>query len=152
MPDMHLYLYGDGGEYENIKAQYSKHTNIHLMGSIPYNELMQKLPSYDYGIAFIPRMDYYEYQPALKSIEYIGAGLPVIATNTHGNRVYIDKSNGLLIDDTTEALKESLQKICTTSYDRLSIHNNAMKYTWGDITKKTFERLGLFNMPINKEV
>jgi len=144
LPQHHLYLYGDGPELAELKSAYGGWPNIHLMGYCPYEELVDKLPEFDCGVAFIPRTPYYEYQPPLKTIEYLGAGLPVIATNTYGNRIYVNEQNGVLIDDTTEALRQALVEMKPADYDRGRIRRGVERYKWDTILQSVFEsELGL---------
>jgi glycosyltransferase involved in cell wall biosynthesis len=42
-------------------------------------------------------------QPPLKTIEYLWHWLPVLGTNTNGNKLFITPANGLLVEDTIEA-------------------------------------------------
>ena len=145
LEDFHLYLYGNGNDMEKVSSEFGNEPNIHIVGLVPFEELMHSMPGFDFGIAFIPKTDYYEYQPPLKTIEYLGAGLPVIATDTHGNMVYINETNGLLIKDTTEALREAIEKITTIAYDRQKIHDDAQQFRWDRILEKAFNNIETFS-------
>lgn len=143
LPEHHLYLYGDGDNFEDLKAEFGEEPNIHFMGYVPYEEVIQAMPSFDYGISYIPRTHFYEYQPPLKTIEYLGAGLPVIATGTHGNRIYVNESNGIIIEDNEAELRSAIQKIVTIPYDRQKIHEDMLRFRWDNIFDKAFSEVGL---------
>ena len=49
---------------------------------------------------------YFMDQPPLKTIEYLGIGIPVIGTKTHGNEVFITNTNGILCNDSIEEFAE----------------------------------------------
>lgn len=143
--DHHLYIYGDGDNFEELVSKYGKEENIHFMGYVLYNEVIKIMPQFDYGISFIPKTDYYEYQPPLKTIEYLGAGLPVIATGTHGNLVYVNETNGVIINDTCQELRNAIQKMPTIKFDRKKIRDSILKFSWDNILEKAFNQVGLLN-------
>jgi len=141
LDDCHLFLYGDGEELATLKSDYGGWPNIHLMGHCRHEELMEKLSEYDCGISFIPITRHYEFQPPLKTIEYLGAGLPVIATNTYGNRVYVNEENGVLIDDTTEALRKALIEMKPEDFDPAQIRGGVERFQWDRILEPVFEHV-----------
>ena len=143
LTDYELYIFGDGQHYDQILQDYGNEPNIHIMGMVEYKKLMEILPTFDYGLAFIPQTTYYENQPALKAVECLGAGLPVIATNTQGNRVYVNESNGLLIDFNSVALQNAVLEISTLVFDRKKIQESVLKYRWDNILHKAFSDLAI---------
>ena len=64
------------------KLELSKNIKIHK--KIPNAKLQSKLSHFTYGLSYIP-IDLYNFAPPLKTIEYLAAGLTVLATNTDGN-------------------------------------------------------------------
>ncbi len=143
LKDYHLYIYGDGEDYEPLNAEFGKDENIYFMGHVTYEEIIKAMPTFDYGISYIPQTLYYEYQPPLKTIEYLGAGLPVIATRTHGNRIYVNEGNGIIINDNEEELRAAIQRITTIKFDRQKIHDNMMKFSWDNILQRAFSELAV---------
>lgn len=59
------------------------------------------------GISYIPITKYYDIQPATKTFEYLLNGMFVIATKTTENQRFITKKNGILIDDSRQAIKSA---------------------------------------------
>lgn len=145
LTDCHLYIYGIGDSLESLKAEFSREENIHFMGYVVYDTMIEGMPSFDYGISYIPQTFYYEYQPPLKTIEYLGAGLPVIATGTHGNKVYVNETNGIIINDNEQELRAAILRITTMSFDRQKLHDDMMKYDWNTLLHDAFRRLGIIS-------
>ena len=78
-----LDLYGSGGEkqlLDFIKANQFSHF-INYKGLLPQAELFSNLTEYDCGLAWVP-CKVYDTSPSLKLIEYMAAGLKVLATKT----------------------------------------------------------------------
>lgn len=142
-------IYGNGtGEAEledEIIRQGMEHV-IHLKGAVPRKKLFEIIPEYDLGLVYIPS-GLYETAPPLKAIEYLANKVPVIATDTLGNRVFVeDKVNGLLVNETAECFalgiidyfNDKTLKFSNDAYDQI------MKYTWSNIVSN-------FLMPVYKK-
>jgi len=141
MSHLHLFIFGDGTNLSKLKRDYGGLENVHFMGYVRHCELLQKYTEFDYGISFIPMEPYYEYQPPLKTIEFLGAGLPVIATNTFGNRKYVKKCNGILIKDNVDALRGILADIGKYEFDYLTVKESVKQYEWNFMLSRAFEIL-----------
>ncbi|MCX7930194.1 MAG: glycosyltransferase [Chlorobi bacterium] len=85
LPQMHLCILGDGS-FGSAITEYAKRfgvaNRVHLLGSVPYNELLQWTASADVGWCWIEPLSH-SYQLALpnKLFEYAMARLPVIASD-----------------------------------------------------------------------
>lgn len=56
-------------------------------GAIDQQRLLEKLPDYDVGVAYVPD-DLFAKAPSLKSLEYAAAGIRILASDTVGHRDY----------------------------------------------------------------
>jgi glycosyltransferase involved in cell wall biosynthesis len=95
----------------------------------------------DIGISYVPKTPQYDPQPPLKTVEFLACGLPTIATDTVGNRVFIrNEYNGLLIDDTVESLSNAIVKLVTDTSLRTKFasvsRQSVRKYDWQNIVEK----------------
>lgn len=92
-----------------------KHTglgNVVKLGKpVDHDELSSVLAEFDVGIAFTPRVPYYEFQPSTKVFEYLGAGLVCVATDNAANREIITPVNGILIDDSADGVRAGLHRL-----------------------------------------
>ncbi|MBN1993404.1 MAG: glycosyltransferase family 4 protein [Anaerolineae bacterium] len=107
-PQLKLVLIGNGPDklnLINLAKDLSIVDRVVFEGYVPYQSVPAYLSAADMGVSYLPIESGYYIQPPLKVAEYLGCGLPVIATNTEGHQYFIqDCFNGLLIDDTPEAL------------------------------------------------
>jgi len=109
-----LDIYG-AGDMEDVLKQTvrdAKMTNlINFKGLVDRQLLFQRLGDYDVGVAYVPS-DLFETAPPLKTMEYMVAGLPVLATDTIGNRLFIrDGENGLLAEENMESFSSAIQQM-----------------------------------------
>lgn len=121
---------------------------IEYKGSLPYTRLFIQFKENNIGISFIPMTIYYDKQPPTKTYEYLMAGMPVIATKTTANMQIINKTSGVLIDDTPESFVEGLEEVIKNcnNYSSMLIRNMYLENTWENIvTKKLFPFLSKIN-------
>lgn len=98
-----LVWWGDEAYYADLQKKYHDHQFI-FVGKVPQHEVSKHLLEGDYGVAYIPQSSYFMDQPPLKTVEYLWHGLPVLATNTNGNKLFVqDTVNGILVDDDVES-------------------------------------------------
>jgi glycosyltransferase involved in cell wall biosynthesis len=130
-----------GGNPAEIKklndtiARFNLNDIVYYEGPV-YGEALQKfLVNCNIGISYIPLIKDYDCQPATKTIEYLMAGMPVIATNTYENSLMINNYNGVLINDTPEDFCSGLVNIFNqrNSFNSFNIRKSVEVYTWGNI-------------------
>lgn len=88
--DVILDMYGAGNAVEKMRRCIEENSLNHcvfLRGVLPQQELLKKLTAYDAGIAYVP-YEHFTLAPSLKSLEFAAAGIPVLASDTVGHRVY----------------------------------------------------------------
>lgn len=138
-----LDIFGSGTELDerNLKNAIEENAisdRVVYHGLLPQHEILQNLPNYDVGLAWVPTETFNE-SPSLKIIEYMAAGLTVIATNTkahvqmqeEGFEFILSEANSedfansmleLKNCDTTkihESLNKNKQKVSMFSYSRI---------------------------------
>jgi glycosyltransferase involved in cell wall biosynthesis len=136
-----LDIFGDGPERPIIEEfiesrQLSKFIKLH--GAVNQDYLIQRLSDYDLGIAWVPK-ELYDTAPSLKSLEYIAAGLPVVATSTKAHSSL--KTEGFeieLFDDSAEAFSSALTSLSENYLAHFSPVNNQKlirKYDYSSLLK-----------------
>jgi glycosyltransferase involved in cell wall biosynthesis len=125
--DVHYTIIGNGGcvEIEQIMdkiKKYDLYKHVELTGYIPNNDLKQYYEKANIGVSYVPITPWYEYQPAIKTFEYLMAGIPVIATGTCENKRIINEQNGLIITDNPESFANSLELL----YDRIDDFSDSL--------------------------
>lgn len=63
------------------------------------------------GVAFVPIVEYYDKVSTTKAIEYLLAGMPVIATETTFAKTFIKPEAGVLCKDTPEDFARAIENI-----------------------------------------
>ena len=129
--DIRLFIVGIDEEMPNLMELSRKlqiDDKIIFTGYVEYDKVPIYLSIADIGISYIPINDFLDPQPPLKTLEYLSAGLPVIATNTTGNRIFIKHGyNGLLIGDDEESLAEAIKLLVTEPELRRQLARNSHK-------------------------
>jgi len=98
-PTTRLLVIGDGRDRTALEAHAASiglEDEVTFTGSIPHSEIPSHLAALDIGLAWIPDRPQYRNQPPLKTVEYLAAGLPVIATPTPGNLEFCSSRNSVL--------------------------------------------------------
>lgn len=142
--DIILLILGQGPDVNRLMMlshQLGIHKNIAFLGFKPYTELPEYLRVADIAISFIPLSREYEYQPPLKTVEYLASGLPTIGTTTYGNRKFIrHKINGILCKDDPKELSKWIQILIEDKTLKRKIkkrsRNSVLEYDWKQIVKK----------------
>lgn len=134
-------IYGSGDGEADIRALAAAAPDlVEFGGYVPQAELAARLRTADVGLALVPGRRFHE-APPLKTIEFLGGGLPVIASDTAGNRQFVhDGVNGWLVDDTDEAaLTRLLATLCRDGVPpamRQRCVESVQAYTWRAITRE----------------
>jgi len=122
-----LDIYGAGPDHDQLRAAIaglSMENRIRLCGLLPQDELMMKLSGYDAGIAWVPYEEY-DTSPSLKIVEYMAAGLPVLASTTTAHQRLAEQ--GCAIDffrNTPASLCQAIQHMAQNGFSRQRVQQN----------------------------
>jgi glycosyltransferase involved in cell wall biosynthesis len=138
-----LMIIGDGSALDELKEQVRKlklDDRVIFTGLIPYDEIPEHLSVTAIGLAFISMDACFEQQPPTKTVEYLAQGLPVIATNTAGNRVFICHDlNGVLSLDSPEAYGQAMLDLIRDADRRLRLaahaRDSVKDFDWAKIVR-----------------
>lgn len=108
---------------------------VRFEGRKTTNELIPYFEKSNIGVVYIPQTEWYDCQPATKIYEYLLSGMPVIATNTYENRLVVNNSNGVLIDDSPEGFSKGLKELVNkkNTFNPMEIRHSMREYTWENI-------------------
>ena len=133
-------IVGDGEELKIIQDYIESHhlSYIKTYGRIEHTELTHFFDSNNIGVSFVPITPYYDIQPPTKTFEYIFSGLFCIATSTEANKEFINKVNGVLIEDDEHSFAEGLETIFKMRQiiDSRKIRCSLSGYSWEEIVRK----------------
>lgn len=122
-----LDIFGSGPELPSLKeliAARNLQETIRLRGLVQQDKLLVMLSDYDAGIAWVPTERYND-SPSLKILEYMAAGLPVIATNTKAHTKLLDQGFPLdLFNDNTESLSSALKQLSENGFSKNRVLKN----------------------------
>jgi glycosyltransferase involved in cell wall biosynthesis len=126
-----LLFVGDGDDRKNLTEKSERMglaENVRFQGRVPYSELPALINAADAALSFVPITDIYDVQPPKKTVDYLASGLPVIATDTVGNRRFITNGdNGILVRDNPRELASAMKKIIEDDDLRESLANKARR-------------------------
>jgi glycosyltransferase involved in cell wall biosynthesis len=129
--DVKLVMIGDGNALEEIKTLASFlqiEKNMIFTGRIPHHEVVNYIGIGDIGISYIPINENYHYNPPLKTFEYLGCGLPTVATRTVSNSIIIRHDfNGILCNDSPEDVAMSIVNLLRDKDKQSLLRKNARK-------------------------
>jgi glycosyltransferase involved in cell wall biosynthesis len=143
----------DEDKLTKIIEKLGLNDTVHFIGRKRYTDLKPFFDSSNIGVTYVPITSYFEHQPVTKLFEYMLSGMAVIATNTYENRLIINSTNGVLINDSPEAFCNGLKSIYNQRnlYNSSEIRESVETHTWDKIvnTKLKPYLLGLLESTIN---
>jgi glycosyltransferase involved in cell wall biosynthesis len=139
-------IVGFGAPFEiakilNCIADLELSETVKYLGRKTSEELTPYFEHSNIGIVFVPRTPWYDCQPVTKLYEYTLSGMPVIATNTFENSRIVNKTNGVLIDDTSKDFCNGLLTIYNNRnfYNSAEIRRTVESFTWENIVNTTLK-------------
>lgn len=133
--NINLTIIGSGNERNKLEA-IVKTNNLEKIvifkGFIHHKNLKSYLDEANFGLSFIPMTDYYDCQPPTKTFEYLLSGLAILATATSENKILINKSNGVLVNDNVNDIYHGFVKLSQNmkEYNSENIRKAAEQHTW----------------------
>lgn len=141
-----LYLIGEGDAVCDLKdfVDAENLSGVRFLGYFPHNEVAGVLSQFDGAVSYIgPKV--YDPAPPLKTLEYFACGLPVVASNTTGNRMLMESGVEGIIDDgdTVESLSKAMVKLVHSDIEILSknARKRAEEYDWKGIVANDLTNL-----------
>jgi|Deesub1362A_J573_1020465.scaffolds.fasta_scaffold02558_4 glycosyltransferase involved in cell wall biosynthesis len=142
--NLRLIILGTGKDFNRLNSlarKLSVSDRVLFLGYVDYQQIPEFLSAADIGLSYIPIIPTFNNLPPLKTIEYLACSLPVIATETAGNRQFIiHKWNGLLAKDDPSSFSEAMIKLSQDAGLRAALSRNARSsvknYDWEAIVKR----------------
>lgn len=124
-----LLIVGDGDDRSRLEQLvYAKNLQNHIkfIGFVDYESIALYLSAADIGLAYVPNTSSLGEQPPLKTVEMLACELPVIASNTRGNRHFIvHEKNGLLVENTPKITARAIIDLATNPELRQRLSRSA---------------------------
>lgn len=92
---------------KNISKNYID-KNIFFLWKKEHKEIPDYINSSDILVSYVPKVEYYEYQPPTKLIEYLACNKPVIVTNTIAQEEILNWFEFFIHRDDLESTKEKI--------------------------------------------
>lgn len=124
-----LLMVGRGNADNSLKSlarSLGIEESIIFTGYVSHNEVVNYVGIADIAISYVPINESYNYNPPLKTFEYLACGMPTIATKTISNKNIIDNGvNGILVSDTPDEISNAVIELLSNSEKRKNISQNA---------------------------
>lgn len=127
-----------GPSKEAVREQLEKNATVmqelgdmvHYHGRIPQNEIPLRLLENDFGIILRPQRESSNAGFPTKLAEYMAAGLPVLANDTGDISLYLNITNGILLENKSiENVENAILAIDSMSNEELSDMRKSARYT-----------------------
>jgi glycosyltransferase involved in cell wall biosynthesis len=144
--DVKLLMVGAGVSLLDIQI-LSKQLNIEdriiFTGNVPYAEVRNYIGMADIGLSYIPINNNYNYNPPLKTFEYLACGLPTVATKTESNcKIIRDGLSGILVNDAPNDVADAISKLLADKSMQNILSRNSrksiLKFDYNQITHNSF--------------
>lgn len=138
-----LHLYGTGNRFENMK-QLSQTLKIDhsviFHGLIDQEKLSNILNTHSIGIGYVP-FGIYKNAPALKTLEYICAGLSVLASDTQPTKDLLELGFKIeTYDNSAQGFADGVLRLCEKGWEEASVLNNInliKQFDWQNIVQNS---------------
>lgn len=138
-----LLIVGEGENLENLRQLVRTlrlEDKVIFTGYVDYHMVPDVMNTATIAISYVPITPEYDHQPPLKTVEYMACELPTIATNTSGNRRFIqDEYNGILSLDDITSLSGAMIRLVRDRELREKLRKNARssirEYDWKNIVE-----------------
>lgn len=139
-----LYLIWAWTWENNLKAISKNYinTNIFFLWTKEHHEIPSYINSSDILVSYIPQVDYFNFQPPTKLIEYLACNKPVIATNTFSQNEILNWYEYLLHDDDYDSTREKINYFLN-NYLKFK-NTNYSEIVKNDSWDKLIDKLDLF--------
>lgn len=147
IPDIRLLIAGYGPSESSLReltTSLNLEDRVNFLGALDYQMLPSILEQADIGIiTALPDSAFRKYATPLKIIEYMAAGLPVIASRLGHTEIIMQESKaGLLIDFSPEEFASAAETLFRdrSLYDQCSqlAHTYAEKFDWDHLFEKAY--------------
>ncbi|WP_084813489.1 glycosyltransferase family 4 protein [Desulfogranum japonicum] len=115
--DITLDIYGNGNIKESLEqlvASLKLSDRILFHGAVERKKLFSNLVEYDVGLSYVPK-GILDGGPPLKTLEYFAFHMPVVATNTVGNLMFVNSENGVITQDDIESYAQGIRDMVNSS-------------------------------------
>ena len=131
----------DIGRLKKAAEKLGIQSQTRFAGYVSYFDIHRYLALADVAVAYIPANQLFDVQPPLKTIEYLAAGLPVVATNTVGNREYIvHEKTGLTTSADPDDVSRAITRLFSDDNLRFALGRAAREsvriYDWNNVIEK----------------
>ncbi|WP_459191148.1 glycosyltransferase family 4 protein [Halosimplex sp. J119] len=124
-----LLIVGEGNGRDNLKTLANElgiSDSVLFTGAVPFSDVPNYYKVLDCGLSYIPDKKQYRDQPPLKTVEYLATGLPVVATDTPGNRRFVtDDVNAIVTKPDVQAFSDGMREIFESNSKRKRLANTA---------------------------
>ncbi|KXB06687.1 hypothetical protein AKJ54_01185 [candidate division MSBL1 archaeon SCGC-AAA382K21] len=127
---------------KNLSKAIGVYDRIIFQGGIPHNKVPTYLRNADVALSPLPNLKPFKVSSPAKIFEYLGAGLPIIATDILPHRKILEEQNDALFfhPDNPRMLADRIKRLYKDSELRKRMSNlarwKAVKNTWGTRFKK----------------
>jgi glycosyltransferase involved in cell wall biosynthesis len=162
-PEVVLKIVGDGPQRESLRDQSLAFSSdvqqaVDWLGAIPNSQIPAVLSTFDVAVAPYPDLQDFYFSP-LKILEYMAAGLPVVASRLGQIATLIDHGiSGMLVKPGCPVdLAESLSTLCDDPRLRSRLGGAArqdveMNHTWQSVVDRILTTVALIPTTSHSEI
>lgn len=143
IPNIRFVVLGTGKDFLRLKGLVKKRSledNVILLGKVDYLEYLKILRRCSVAVAPFAKDGFMEYAFPLKIVDYMAAGLPIVATDVGDTGYMIRRyGSGILVDLTPESIAEGIERLVRNPLlvDSISQkgRTGAKDYDWKELAK-----------------
>jgi glycosyltransferase involved in cell wall biosynthesis len=146
--DIIMSIVGDGNDKDYLMQliEGSGHSSRFVFRNfVAHDKLAKIIHGHHLGISYIPNDKIFESNPPLKTIEVLASGIPVVGSDTSGNKIFITpRYNGYLFGENPKDLGDLLINIWKSGIQERMYRNaekSARNWDWDYLADKYLIRV-----------
>ena len=115
---------------KSLAEEFDLSDKVIFLGKRNYQEIPLIISKCGIGLALFPNIDLMRYAFSFKVVEYMAAGLPVIATDVGDTGKIIKESNcGVIVETTPESVAEGIRRLFRNRDNMLILGKNGRQWS-----------------------
>ena len=134
-PELTFLIVGDGpgrNEFEELVRTLKMVRKVLFVGRVPYKDIPNYVRSANLAILPFPDIEWWAVSSPIKLMEYLAAGIPMVATDIEAHRWVVEKTGGAVLakNEQPESLAKTLRYALKNRVESVNLDKLQQTISW----------------------